>query len=332
MKDFRSLFGNQFASGIVASDIHTKNFTEDMLVRYAHYNTSGQYDVVINLTETAYNAFFGQITNKAVLMALRISRTNSVNTILGSFEKSVTHIGNVVAAKFVKGSDEYLEFFPLGLSDYHNATKEKFPTLISVLKAAVDNHSAAFDPAFVTMIHDYQAKFDNARGVQLEKKEDVTAIVQTKAITRGKLELQLSLNLLNLAIEFMQDPEKGWAFFNQNLLNPTHKHPQGGDLKGDYVLNLPFGKKTRADFKLQDAPDYYLMIHNTGNADAIGYTCKDTTGDPVPMSYFKLAKGETKVFSYQDMGGMDYLFFYFTGTDTAITGQVTITQVDAPIV
>lgn len=325
-----SIFGNLFDSGIKASDIHTKNFSEDMIVRITHCNTGGQYDTMLNHTEAAHTQFFGQITNKEVLLALRISRTRSVDIVLENFEKKVTVIGDNVGSKFEKNTPEFLEFFPHGINDYHNATKEKFPVLIDVLLSAVNAHAASFATEFVDMIQKFKEDFDVARGVQLEKKEDVTAAVLTKAQARVALEIQLSRNILDLASEYILEPEKGIAFFNQNLLNPTHRHPQGGDETGQYVLGIPVGIKTMADFQLQNLPDYYLLISNTGPSTIFGYTCADNSGLPVSASPFKLEPGEARVFSYEDLGGLLYLFFYTDSPDT--DGEVTIDQVDAPVV
>ena len=202
--------------------------------------------------------------------------------------------------------------------------------MINRLKAAVDNHVALFDTVFVTLIHGFKTRYDNARGIQLTKKEDVTAGVITKADARLNLEKQLTINLLNLAIEFIDNPEQGWAFFNQNLLNPTHKHPQGGELKGKYVLDILTNVKTMADFKLKNETDYYLLLKNTSTELIFGYTCKDTSGNPIPITYFKLEPGASKIFSYAELGGMEYLFFYTESTE--IVGQVTIEQVNAPMV
>lgn len=325
-----SIFGNLFDSGIKASDIHTKNFSEDMIIRITHYNSDGQYDTMLNLTEAAHTLFFGQITNKEVLLALRISRTRSVDIVLSNFEKKVTFIGDTVGSKFEKGTPEFLEFFPYGINDYHNATKEKFPVLIDVLLSAVNAHAASFAPEFVELIQKFKEDFESARGVQLEKKEDVTAAVLTKAQARFALEIQLSRNILDLASEYILQPEKGLAFFNQNLLNPTRRHPQGGDETGQYVLNIPVAVNQRADFELQNEPDYYLLITNTGTVAAYGYTHSDISGQPVSVSPFELQPGEARVFSYEELGGLPYLFFYVNSTDT--DGEVTIDQVDAPIV
>jgi hypothetical protein len=330
MINLKSIFGNLFDSGEIASDIHTKNFSEDMIVRITHYNTGGQYDTMLNLTEAAHTLFFGQITNKDVLLAIRISRTRSVDIVLGNFEKKVTVIGDTIGSKFEKGSAEFLEFFPYGINDYHKATKEKFPVLINRLLTAVNAHAASFTDEFVELIHKFKDEFDAARGVQLEKKEDVTAAVLTKAEARTALEIQMSRNILDLASEYILDPEKGIAFFNQNLLNPTHKNPQGGDATDQYVLGIPVGIKTMADFQLQNLPDYYLLISNTGPSTIFGYTCADNLGLPVPASPFKLEPGEARVFSYEDLGGLLYLFFYTDSADT--DGEVTIDQVDAPVV
>lgn len=330
MKNLVGIFGNLFAAGAVASDLHTKNFSEDLLVRITHYNDLGQYDVMLNDTQAAHTAFFGEITSEDILKALRMGRTRSVDIIIDRFKTNISHYEDVINVKYLKEDPKYIEVFPQGVTEYSKASKTNITVLFTRIGTWVTTNAAGFDPAFVTEVSGYLTDYNTARGEQLDKKQDVKAAIFTSADARTALELQLSKNLLNLAIEFMDEPAKGCAFFNQNLLNPTHRHPQGEDSTGIYTLAIPVGVKKMAEFQLIDEPDYYLLISNTGACSVYGYTCADETGLPVAATPFMLEPGESMVYSYIELGSKPNLFFYTESPDTE--GEVTIDQVDSPIV
>ena len=70
MKNLNVHFGNLFTSGNPISDLAVKSFTEDHLVKTAHFNTGGQYDTMLNDTQGAYTNFYGEIKDEKVRKAL----------------------------------------------------------------------------------------------------------------------------------------------------------------------------------------------------------------------------------------------------------------------
>jgi hypothetical protein len=327
MINLDKIFGNLFESGTQASELHLKNYIQDLLVRFAHYNTGGQYDVPINDIEAAYTSFFGEITNKDIKLALQQSRTRSVDIMLGNFAKDITKIYKTVSLKFAPGEPQFEEIFPHGATEYHEINKTNAETLFTRLKAFATAHAADFEAAFITMLQGYITAYNSARGVQLAAKEDVTGAVLTKSATRINLEKIVTINLLKLAIEYIDNPEQGRAFYNQRLLFPTHHNPQGGG-DSEYVLPVPVNIKVKAGFELLNDPNYYLLIANTGAVDLIGYTSDDPNSTGDSTTQFTLAAGDEVIKSYAQLGSHKYLFFYTQSTDTE--GEVTIDQVDGP--
>ncbi len=324
------IHGNLFDVGERASDLHTKNFSSDMIIKITNRNTQGQYDVPLNLLEARYTAFYGEITNKDIKLALQQSRTRSVDIQIANFKKKLPYISGVIGNAFPENEGIYQEFFPHGVTEYSNANKTTIEVLLTRLKTGVTTHSGQLTPAFVTEVSGFLLSYNTARGVQLQLKDDVHSAVLTKAQQRENLEKEMTKFLHTLAIEFIDTPEVGRAFYNQNLLNPTHRNPKGGDAKGKLLLAIPVLTKVRADFELQNQPDYYLLLENTGTEPVFAYTCSDTTGEPVPAEPFKIMPGEKPVMSYAQLGARPYIFFYIESHNNA--GEISITQVDAPIV
>lgn len=330
MINLKKLFGNLFATGDHPSDDHLKNFIQDLMVSITLHNTSGQYDVPLNEIEGTFNSFFGKISDEDILRALKEGRTKSTDLVIADFKKNIGHYHDIICNPFQESNPIYQEFFPHGVTEYQNGTKSNMEMLLSRLKTAVNAHAADFQAAFVTLISDQLTRYNDARGAQLLAKEKVDLAILGSAEAREKLEIITSKFLLSIAIEFIMTPEEGWKFFNQNLLHPSRRHPKGGDNTGEYVLPLPVGVKTMADFVLQNQPDYYLLIANTGTQTITGYTCNDQTGLPIPDSKFTILPGDEIVLSYAQMGSMPYLFFFTDSIDTP--GEVSITQTDAPMI
>jgi hypothetical protein len=329
MKNLSVHFGNLFQTGGPISETRIKSFAIDHLVKIAHFNTGGQYDAMLNDTQLAYTAFFGEITDEDAMKALQKSRTRSVDLFIKSFKGQISDVRDVIASVLKAKSPEYLEFFPRGVSEYTNATKSNIDVLLDRFKVKIISFSTSFSAVFVAQVKAFSDQYDMARGAQLATKEDVSAYIGTTAEKREKLEKQMSKNVMTLAIEFYDEPEKALAFFNQGLLR-KRSHPKTGEINSEYTLAVPEGMNVIADFTLKNEPGYYLLIANTGGGPVFFYSAADTTGLPVPATAIELAAGAEGTYSAAQLGspGNPYLFFFIKEPDSE--GEVTISEVDSP--
>ncbi|MEI6122529.1 MAG: hypothetical protein WCQ95_02765 [Bacteroidota bacterium] len=296
----------------------------------AHYNTSGQYDTMLTETETAHNAYYGEINNEDVTLALRKSHTLSVDITITNLKLDIRKDESTIKSKFFSDTPTYLEVFPRGLNEYNIANKTNIEILLNRLKHFGTTHALSFDSAFVTKLTGYLTNYLAARGPQLATKQDTKDLILTTAQIRTALEHQITKNILTLALANITTPEVAQAFFNQKLLHPTHHHPQGDQNTGEYILPVLANQTALADFTLQNQPDYYLLLANTGATVLQAYTCDHITGLPIPLSMIELLPGTEKVFSYAELGARSYLFFINPSPDT--DGEISITQLDTPTV
>jgi hypothetical protein len=88
---------------------------------------------------------------------------------------------------------------------------------------AADNHTPAFDVAFIDGLHQIDQQFKQARSEQLAAKVDLQAATLAKKQARLRIELQVTRNVMTLAIEFLEEPKKGLAFFDTSLLKLHQK-------------------------------------------------------------------------------------------------------------
>jgi len=321
MKKILFFLGNIFRSGKPASDLHFKTYGTDHRVRINHYNTAGEFDDMLAATDDALEACFGEMDVEDQTKAIKKGKTGTVDKFFVDFKADMTLNEKIIGGQFLPDSETYIEFFPKGLTEY------TIEMLLNRLKAAVTAHSTSFPPAFVTKLQGYITTYNNIRSTQLDKKEDVRGFILTTDELRAKLEKQITINIHTLAIKYIDEPEKAAAFFNQSLLNPSHHHPQGGTNTGPYVLDLPIGETRRADIEMVDEMTFFLLIKNNRTTPMYGYTSDHITGEPASLTPIVWQPAEEKIFSYAQMGGKPYLFFFTESTE--IIGQVSIVRLGA---
>ena len=327
MKKILFFFGNIFRSGKPASDLHYKTYGKDHEVRIIHYNTAGQFDDMLAATSAALQAWTGELNTEDQTKAIKKGKTGTVDTFIVDFKADMTKNEKTIGSLFATDNETYIEFFPKGLNEYSIANKTTIETLLSRLKAAVTAHSTSFPPAFVTKLQGYTTTYENIRNLQLGKIEDVKDFILTTDELRIKLEKQITINIHNLAIKYIDEPEKAAAFFNQSLLNPSHHHPQGGSGTGPYLLDLPIGETRRAEIDLVNEMTFFLLIKNNRTTPIYGYTCDHINGEPASLTPIVWQPAEEKILSYPQMGGKPYLFFFTESTE--IIGQVSILRLGA---
>ena len=327
MRKLEFNFGNLMDTGVHASDLHFKTFVIDHDVRTTHYNTAGQYAAMQAATQPKIAAFIGEHDTEDFTKGVKKGTTRTVDTFIVDFKSDLELNEKTIGSVFLTSSADYLHFFPTGMTEYSNATKTTIETLLNRFKQAITAHSTSFAPAFVTKMQGYITTYLHIRNLQLDKKEDVKGFILTTDELRRKLELQISINIHTLAIEFIEEPAKGLAFFNQSLLNPSHHHPQDGTNTGPYLLQLPIGETSRAKIEMVNEITFFLLIKNNRTTPMYGYTCDHIEGLPVSATLIEWQPAEEKILSYAQLGGKPYLFFYTESTE--IVGEASIYRLGA---
>jgi hypothetical protein len=223
MKELTSYFKNIFPKGDKIPDLTMNNFFQDHVVKIEHFNTANQYDTMLNATKTLSKDYFDAITDKDIKSARSISHTRKVDTLVRTFKKSLPNYERVIGLKFSPDKDIYQEFFPHGMKEYYKASKSNVDELMLRLWNAASAHSSSFDAAFVDGLEQSLLGYKQARAAQLAAKVDLGAATLAKRQARLRIELQITRNVLALAIEFLEEPKKGLAFFDTSLLK-LHQH------------------------------------------------------------------------------------------------------------
>lgn len=219
MINLKRFFENLFDTDRISDD-NIRKFSNDHIQRLVAANGDGSLTGMINDTEGAYIAYFGAITDEDTAFALQQAKTISVDNIIEEFKDAVSQHEGLVRSTFGKGTPEYEEFFPLGVTEYRQAIKENMPTLTKRMADAGAKYQAQLGDDFAELFALLDSNYNAAREAQLEQKGEVSGDKTETADSRDVIEIQLMSNLLELAKQNIGEPDKLSVFFDQSIIRP----------------------------------------------------------------------------------------------------------------
>ena len=220
MMNLERFFEIQFNDVIIIRE-RLRKFVEDHLQRLSVQNTANQYDQMITDTQAVYESFFGAIQDKDTRFSLQQSRTKSMNNVMESFKKAVSLREGLIKNYFNADSPEYQEFFPYGRTEYHDASLENIETLLNRMVTYCTAHTAVLGSSIVTEFTTYKTKFLTARGDQLQVKGQVSDALEAAAQHRNALEIQLTKNVLTIALAHIGNKNAASMFFDQSIIKTS---------------------------------------------------------------------------------------------------------------
>ena len=218
MLHFETVFKNYFADTRISDD-HLKEFTEDHLQRLVSNNESGMFAQLLTDTQTAYNGYFGNIASEDLNTAVRKSLTLTTDNLIKTFKSTVSQKEGIIRGLYSANSPTYQEFFPKGLTEYHEATKANIETIMNRMVNISQAHVTDIGNDFVILFSDLRNNYVTARTAQLNKKGEVVTYKTTTKTTRRTLELQLVKNIFYIGYNFPGDTARCLSFFAQHILH-----------------------------------------------------------------------------------------------------------------
>lgn len=231
MLDFDKLFTNQFDSKRISDDRLNK-FTLEHLPLLAGY---ARFAALVAPTQTAYEGYFGAISDEATKSAIQVSLTRAMERALGDFKKKASQHEGAVRSKWGEDAPEYLRFYPQGITEYTNATMANVDEKLKRYEKALTDLGSALDPQvtadFLNAGQNGQpagaiVRFRAARTAQLAAKAATATGKGASQTTRDVLELQLQKNLLSVALDALgRTPEERVELiriFPQHILEGRH--------------------------------------------------------------------------------------------------------------
>ncbi len=221
MINLKTLFKNHLNTKEI-SDANMQKYAEIHLQRLSANNAGSEFTQMITDTTTAYTGYFGVITDEDTKLAVQQGLTIAMNNAMKAFQDWVSKKA-VFLVKGALGEDSpaYQEFFPLGASEYSQATLNSIEVLLVRMVNAANAHSAELGIPFVTDAQTYKTNFMAAREAQLSKIGEVKDLKADSTTSRDALENELMKNIHLIAAMYIGDVERCMTFFDQSFIRPN---------------------------------------------------------------------------------------------------------------
>lgn len=226
MINLKTLFKNHFNTKEI-SDANMQKYAEIHLELLSSNNGGGEFTQMIADTTTAYTGYFGTIVNEDTKFAIQQGLTIAMNNAMKAFQDWVSKKAvHMVKGAFGEASPAYQEFFPLGASEYSQATLNSIEVLMERMVNAANAHSAELGIPFVTEAQNYRTNFMSARQAQLSMKGEVKDLKVDSSTTRDSLENELMKNVHLIAAMYIGDVDRCMVFFDQSFIRPSESEDE----------------------------------------------------------------------------------------------------------
>jgi hypothetical protein len=223
MMNMETFFKNHFDTKEI-SDENLRKFAEIHLQRLSANNGGGDFTQMINDTTNAYTGYFGSITDEDTKFAVQQGLTIAVKNAMENFKKAVSQKEGLVRATFGKDSPQYQEFFPLGVTEYSQATLQNVEMLMNRFVTAATTHQVQLGAALVTEFQGYLTAYTTARTSQLVKIGEVVDSKTTTSVQRDTVENELMKNVHLIGAMFVGDVNRCMDFFDQSFVRDSNRN------------------------------------------------------------------------------------------------------------
>ncbi len=216
MIDLTNFFSNQF-SNLRVSFENKKLGSDDCIGKLIAQNINHERDQMIADTKAAHEGFFGKLGVITFNLGEQTDQTADVDKIIADFQTRCTELNAYfIYTKLIK-TPLYKVFFPLGVMEYtQRANKGNIENYMEAMVLAITAHTAAAGGEDVLdEFTAFQTNYAAARGMQTTDKGLVTGSRDSRDAAEIVWAKQMQKNLLNLALEFIGQPEKMHLFFSQ---------------------------------------------------------------------------------------------------------------------
>lgn len=222
-----TIFENIFRSDRVSDD-NLKKFSQDHIQRLTANNGGGLFTTLLAEIVAAYTGYFGNITEKDLAFAIQQSLTLTTNNLIQTFKDTVSQKEGIIRGTYGKDSPTYQEFFPFGLSEYHQATKANVETLMIRMVSSATAHEVDLGVPFKILFKGIKDNYIAARAAQLAKIGEVSTERTQTHSTREMVEVQLCKNMHFIGFTFPANPDRCMDFFDQSIIRPSQSSASDG--------------------------------------------------------------------------------------------------------
>ncbi len=222
MKDLKTFFEDLFNEEAITNERLGAGANEH-LARLIANNPGGVFATIITNTTAAISAFAAALLNQDSSIGNRMSKTLTKNQARKNFITYISQQEGTIKGKFGEQSEPYKEFFPFGLTPFYKATDLQFTLLIANIVARATQYVADLGAPFETAVTNLADAYNDAEDAQTTDKGAVSNTTDVLLTERTDLTLQLTINVLTIALQFPLQPEKAGVYFDTSLFFPQHR-------------------------------------------------------------------------------------------------------------
>jgi hypothetical protein len=294
-----------------------KLFTEDHIQKLTANNPGGIFTAILTAVTNAYTAYYGDLSNEAVLDAVKQGKTVAMNASRDAVEKYIREGEKLIAYTYRNNKPVYEEFYPQGMTEYYKADLPTFGTIADRFKSALTTHAADFTPVFVADYNTVYTTFTSNRTAQLLAFGNLGGEREELATTKEDLAKQLTTNLLTIALEYVGDEDKADVYFNQGILNAAFAEAERK------VTNEINPGETQNAFDNVSNPEVQLSFKNEWESDLVIGFMPDATGVPTQVV---VAAGNEVTLNASELGWTTANKFLNVKNASVAAGKYTVTK------
>lgn len=294
MINLSTFFKNHFNTNEF-SDANFHKFVEDHISRLKANNDSGVYTLMYEKTLLAFNDYGTALSQEDTQYTQQQGSTINVDTIIAAFKTYTSRAEGLINFTFGIKSAEYQDFFPLGVSEYSQATKANIEVLMRRMVVKTQKYVGKLGTEVVTQFETFHETYIETRRSQLENIGRVTANRSKTEETRIALSRQIMSNLLVIANQFLANPERGMDFFDQSIIRRNNYSTD----EGESTSNTVNAQITQTIFKGFDKSSSFILsnigttslrfsISTIDNTAPAVYGITVSAGDTITASVFEL--------------------------------------------
>lgn len=274
------------------------NFSSDHIERIRANDPTGVFGEILAQTEARHNALESAVNALGTDTAQREGRTKDMNEVVADFKKKVSRVEGLIKFTYGLQSGTYQEFYPRGITEYTNMTIEDAEILIKRFSTAVDNHVAELPAAVVTEFQQLLLDYQAARQVQQKEKGEVGGSRDEVHTAQTALQLQLSVNVLTIALKFSNQPEKAAVYFDQSLLNDASGQPFSrisGTVDGNTIAGIEYDSELVSNETL-------ITFRNQSSNTTLEFYFAASAGDEPGALKVQVGPDSEQIISAADIG------------------------------
>jgi hypothetical protein len=273
---FELFFSDLFdAESIIDSRLQV--FCRFVIATLTSANIGGILDSVLDPLNNAYELYFDGLKGKSINKSIKMGSTANLNTLVRNFADAVREKYNLIASKYPKGTPEYVEFFPNGLSAFSKLTRGNILLITNQFYITADKYKSTLGGIpFATKFFDYNTNIIAALEIQTDKKGKVKSINADIITSRAPLELALMAVMFKVGDLYAPNWGKCLSFFDFNLLEANH-HKKGTTLKGSLIaleknncMDLPLQENNIILLKNPNIIPISFFLSTTKNGNLVG--------------------------------------------------------------